>query len=79
MEKKKMSIREKLELMKEIARRNEERRKKFAKQQDRNKKLFDMFERGDISEEEFFRYYKTWEKEPGAFCLRLFSGNKFSE
>lgn len=58
MEKKKMSIREKLKMMKEINRRNEERRKEFAKQQERNKKLFDMFERGEISEEDFFRCYK---------------------
>lgn len=58
MEKKKMSIREKLKMMKEINRRNEERRKEFAKQQERNKKLFGMFERGEISEEDFFRYYK---------------------
>lgn len=55
---KKMTIREKLELMKEIAQRNEERRKEFAKQQKRNEKLFKMFERGEISEEDFFRYYK---------------------
>lgn len=58
MDRTKMSIREKLELMKEMERRNEERRKEFVKKQARNKKLFEMFERGEISEEDFFRFYK---------------------
>lgn len=55
---KKMTIREKLELMKEIDQRNEERRKEFLKQQERNEKLFKMFEHGEISKEEFLRHYK---------------------
>lgn len=54
----KLSIREKLELMKETDRRNEERRKEFAKQQARNEKLIGMLERGEISEEDFLRFYK---------------------
>lgn len=54
----KLSIREKLELMKETDRRNEERRKEFAKQQARNERLIGMLERGEISEEDFLRFYK---------------------
>lgn len=57
---KKMTIREKLELMKEIAQRNEERRQEFLEQkkQERNEKLFDLYETGMISREEFERRFK---------------------
>lgn len=58
MDRTKMSIREKLELMKEIARRNEQRRKEFAKKQARNEKVLELYERGEISKEQFLRYYK---------------------
>jgi hypothetical protein len=58
MDQKKMSIREKLDLIKEIDQRNEERRKEFVEREKRNKKLFDMFERGEISEGDFFKLYK---------------------
>lgn len=56
-----MSIREKLELMKEIAQRNEERRQEFLEQkkQERNEKLFDLYVNGMISREEFERKYKA--------------------
>lgn len=53
-----MSIREKLEMMKEMARRNEERRQEFAKKQARNEKVFELYERGEISKEQFLKYYK---------------------
>lgn len=57
---KKMTIREKLELMKEIARKNEERRKAFVEKEKRehNEKLFDLYVNGMISREEFERRYK---------------------
>lgn len=61
MAEKKMSIREKLEMMKEIAQRNEERRQEFLekKKHERNEKLFDMYVNGMISREEFERKYKA--------------------
>jgi hypothetical protein len=58
MDRKHMTTREKLELMKEIAQRNEQRRKEFVDQEKRNKKLLEMLERGVISEEDFLKYYK---------------------
>lgn len=55
-----MSIREKLVLMKEMAQRNEERRQEFLEQkkQKRNEKLFELYENGMISREEFESKYK---------------------
>ena len=53
-----MSIREKLELMKEISRRNEQRRKEHARKKAINERLFERLERGEISEEDFLRYYR---------------------
>lgn len=55
-----MSIREKLEMMKEIAKRNEERRQEFLekKKQERNEKLFDLYVNGMISREEFESKYR---------------------
>ena len=60
MEKKHMTTREKLDLMKEINERNEQRRKEFAekKKQDINKELFDMLVNGEITREEFERMFK---------------------
>lgn len=60
MDEKKMSIREKLEMMKEIAKRNEERRQEFLekKKQERNEKLFDLYVNGMISREEFESKYR---------------------
>lgn len=56
-----MSIREKLEMMKEINQRNEERRQEFLalqEQRKRNDILFAMYVSGKISQEEFERRYK---------------------
>ena len=61
MEKKRMTPREKLDLMKEINERNEQRRQEFIeeqKKQERNEKLFDLYETGRISREEFERLFK---------------------
>ena len=57
---KRMTIRERLELMKDISRRNEERRKAFVEQEKRehNERLFDMYVEGLLSREEFERRYK---------------------
>ena len=55
-----MTIREKLELMKEIAQRNRERRQEFLEKEkrERNEKLFDLYVKGMISREVFERRYK---------------------
>jgi len=60
MAEKKMTIREKLELMKEIAQRNRERRQEFLEKEkrERNEKLFDLYVNGMISREDFERRYK---------------------
>ena len=60
MAEKKMTIREKLELMKEIAQRNRERRQEFLEKEkrERNEKLFDLYVKGMISREVFERRYK---------------------
>ena len=60
MDKKKMSIREKLKSIKEINQRNEQRRQEFIEKQKReiNGKLFEMLENGEISREEFERLFK---------------------
>ena len=60
MAEKKMTIREKLELMKEIAQRNRERRQEFLEKEkrERNEKLFDLYVKGVISREVFERRYK---------------------
>ena len=57
---KKMTIREKLELMKEISQRNRERRKEYLEQEkrERNEKLFDLYVNGMISREDFERRIK---------------------
>ena len=57
---KKMSIIEKLKMMKEMAERNRQRRQEFLEQekQARNEKLFDLYVNGMISREEFERKYK---------------------
>ena len=56
-----MTIREKLEMMKEMAERNEKRRREFIedkKKRDINATLFDMLVNGEISREEFERKFK---------------------
>lgn len=62
MKKPKMSTREKLELMKEIDQRNEQRRKEFVKQEQekkaRDEKLLDMYLDGEITKEELYKRIK---------------------
>lgn len=59
MDKMHFTAREKLELMKQIEARNEQRRKEFAEKKAANKareeRLFKMFEEGQITKEEFFK------------------------
>ena len=52
MEKKHFTAREKLELMKQIEARNEQRRKEWAEKKARDARLFEMFEAGLITLEE---------------------------
>ena len=58
MDKKRMTTREKLDLMKEAEARNEQRRKEFAARQAREARLYEMFEAGLITPEEFERKMK---------------------
>ena len=61
MEKKRMTPREKLDLMKEINERNEQRSQEFIKEKkkrERNGKLFDLLVNGEISREEFERLFQ---------------------
>ena len=60
MTEKKMSILEKLKLMKEMAERNRQRRQEFLEneKQARNEKLFDLYVNGMISREEFERKFQ---------------------
>ena len=57
---KKMSIIEKLKMMKEMAERNRQRRQEFLEKekQARNEKLFDLYVNGMISREEFERKFQ---------------------
>lgn len=59
MDHKHMTTREKLELMKEIAQRNDQRRKEFVEQEQakkaRNEKLLDMYLEGEITKEELYK------------------------
>ena len=52
MDKKHMTTREKLELMKQIEERNEQRRKEFAAKKERDERLLDMYLEGEITKEE---------------------------
>lgn len=60
MKKPKMGTREKLELMKEIGQRNEQRRKEFAEQEKkaRDEKLLDKYLDGEITKEELYKRIK---------------------
>ena len=60
MDHKHMTTREKLELMKEIDQRNEQRRKEFAEQEKkaRDEKLLDMYLEGHITKEELYKRIK---------------------
>lgn len=48
-----MTIREKLELLKAIDRRNQQRRKEFAEKENRNRRLFELYMKDLITKEEF--------------------------
>lgn len=58
MENKHFTTREKLELMKQIDERNEERRKKFAEKKRRDEMLLDLYLEGSITKEELYRRIK---------------------
>lgn len=60
MKKPKMSIREKLELMKQIDQQNEQRRKEFVEQEKkaRDEKLLDKYLDGEITKEELYKRIK---------------------
>ena len=55
MDKKHMTTREKLELMKQIEERNEQRRKDFAEKKERDEQLLDMYLEGEITKEELYK------------------------
>ena len=55
MAKKHMTTREKLELMKQIEERNEQRRKDFAEKKKRNERLIDMYLDGEIAKAELYK------------------------
>ncbi|MDD6142750.1 MAG: hypothetical protein PUD16_04535 [bacterium] len=54
----KMTTREKLELMKEIDQRNEQRRKEFVEKKTRDEKLLDKYLDGEITKEELYKRIK---------------------
>lgn len=58
MDHKHMTTREKLELMKEIDQRNEQRRKEFVEKKKRDEKLLDMYLEGHITKEELYKRIK---------------------
>ena len=58
MDEKRMTTREKLDLMKEMKERNEQRRKEFADKKAREEKLLDMYLEGHITKEELYRRIK---------------------
>lgn len=58
MKNKHFTAREKLELMKQIEARNEERRKKFAEKKRRDEMLLDLYLEGSITKEELYRRIK---------------------
>lgn len=55
MDKKHMTTREKLELMRQIEERNEQRRKEYAAKKEREERLLDMYLEGEITKEELFK------------------------
>lgn len=60
MEKKRMTTREKLDLMKQMEERNEQRRKEFVAQEKkaRDEKLLDKYLEGHITKEELYKRIK---------------------
>ena len=53
-----MTTHEKLELMKDIDQRNEQRRKEFVEKKKRDEKLLDMYLDGEITKEELYKRIK---------------------
>lgn len=58
MENKPFTAREKLELMKQMEERNEQRRKAFAEKKRRDERLLDMYLEGHITKEELYKRIK---------------------
>lgn len=58
MDHKHMTTREKLELMKQIEERNEQRRAAYAAKKKRDEKLLDLYLDGRITKEELYRKIK---------------------
>jgi len=58
MDEKRMTTREKLDLMKQMEERNEQRRKAFAEKKARDEKLLDMYLDGEITKEELNKRIK---------------------
>lgn len=58
MENKHFTAREKLEMMKQVEERNEQRRKEFAEKKARDERLLDMYLEGRITKEELYRRIK---------------------
>lgn len=58
MDEMRMTAREKLEYMKRMEERNEQRRKEFAEKKARDEKLLDMYLDGNITKEELYRLIK---------------------
>lgn len=58
MENKHFTAREKLEMMKQVEERNEQRRKAFAEKKRRDERLLDMYLDGDITKEELYKRIK---------------------
>lgn len=54
----KRTVREKLEMMKQVEERNEKRRKEFEAKHERDKNLLDMYLDGDITEDELKKRLK---------------------
>lgn len=58
MENKHFTAREKLEMMKQVEERNEQRRKKFAEKKARDERLLDMYLDGHIEKDELYKRIK---------------------
>lgn len=58
MENKHFTAREKLEMMKQVEERNEQRRKEFAEKKARDERLLDMYLDGHIEKEELYKRIK---------------------
>lgn len=58
MDEMRMTAREKLEYMKQMKERNEQRRKEFAAKKSRDERLLDMYLEGHITKEELYKRIK---------------------